>query len=197
MATLRRLFANAPNDWLETADDKYDTVYPKSRVPVYLRVRGEEYFSNFQWGIHPEWAKTQAQILTNTKSEEVLNKPTWIESFKRRRCLMPAAAFYEPATVDGRKFQMRFELKNGEPFCFAAIWEKTEKWGEQLNCCSLLTTAPNKLVNEVHGRMPMILAQRHYDLYLDTPPEEVGRILEILQPYPSDEMVGAFDMTST
>ena len=194
---LRTMFGNAPDDWFEQGDKKYDTVYPKSKVPVYLRVNGDELFSNFHWGIVPMWAKTQSTILTNTKSEEVLNKPTWKNSFRTRRCLMPAEAFYEPATVEGKKFQIKFELISGEPFSFAAIWEKTDRFGEPRNCCSLLTCEPNKLVGEVHGRMPVILKPEQYDTYLNTHPEQVTDLLDILVPYPSDEMHGNFDNTST
>ncbi len=194
---LRTIFGNAPAEWLEQSEKKYDTVYPKSNVPIYLRVKGDELYSNFSWGIVPIWAKTQSTILTNTKSEEVLNKPTWINSFRTRRCLMPAEAFFEPATVDGKKFQVKFELNSGEPFSFAAIWEKTDRFGEQRNCCSLLTCEPNKIVGEIHGRMPVILRPDQYDTYLHTPPEQVADLLDILLPYPSDEMHGNFDSIST
>lgn len=194
---LRVLFGNAPDDWAEQSDRKYDTVYPKSRVPVYLRVDGDELFSNFHWGIVPIWAKNKSTILTNTKSEEVLNKPTWKHSFRTRRCLMPAEAFFEPATVDGKKLQVKFELKSGEPFSFAAIWEKTEKFGDQRNCCSLLTCEPNAIVSRIHGRMPVIIKPEQYDRYLDTAPEAVEDLLEIMQPYPDDELVGNFDNSLT
>lgn len=194
---LRTLYKNAPASWFEASDRKYDTVYPKSLVPVYLKVRGEEAFMNFQWGIVPEWANTASTTLTNTKSEEVLSKPTWIESFRRRRCLMPATAFYEPATVEGKRYQVRFELPDGEPFSFAAIWAKTTRFGDPRNCCSLLTTEPNDVVSPIHGRMPMILPQQHYERYLNTPPEEAETLLELLQPYPADGMTGTIDETST
>lgn len=194
---LRTLFGNAPDEWFENTDKKYDTVYPKSNVPVYLRVNGDELFSNFQWGVVPKWAKNQSTILTNTKSEEVLNKPTWKNSFRTRRCLMPAVAFYEPATVDGKKFQVKFELDSGEPFSFAALWQKTDMFGPPRNCCSLLTCEPNKIVGQIHGRMPVILKPEHYDTYLNTPPEQVEDLLDILLPYESDEMHGNFDPAST
>jgi putative SOS response-associated peptidase YedK len=194
---LRTIFGNAPSDWFEDTDSKYDTFYKNSKVPVVLRVQGQEMFSNFHWGIVPTWAKNKSTILTNTKSEEVLNKPTWKNSFRTRRCLMPATAFYEPATVDGKKFQIKFELTSGEPFSFAAIWEKTDKFGDPRNCCSLLTCEPNKIVGEVHERMPVILKPEHYDAYLTTPPEQVGSLLDILLPYPSEEMHGNFDSEST
>lgn len=194
---LRTIFHNAPAEWFEKSDHRYDTVYPKSTVPVYLRVRGENFFGNFHWGIHPEWATTPGQVVNLARSEDVLSKPTWRAPFTRRRCLMPATAFYEPVVIDGKKYQMRFELKSGEPFSFAAVWEKTDRFGEPVNCCALLTTEPNELVGEIHNRMPLILPQRHYDLYLNTPPEEAGRLLDIFEPYPADEMMGTFDSEST
>lgn len=190
---LRTIFANVPEDWFENSDDRYDSFFPKSAVPVYLRVKGEEMFRNFQWGIHPYWAKNKSQILTNTKSEEALNKPTWTDSFRRRRCLMPATSFFEPATVDGKKYQVEFTLKDESPFAFAAIWQKTEIDGEKLNCCSLLTCEPNELVGEIHGRMPVILTPAHFDTYLNTPPEQAENLIELLQPFPSDLMHGMFE----
>lgn len=195
--TLRTIYRNAPDNWFDDSDKKYDTVYKNANVPVYLRVQGEEMFSNFTWGFVPPWAKKKSDILTNSRDDNLMKNATWIDSFRRRRCLLPAEAFYEPATVDGKKYQMKFTLRSGEPFSIAGLWAKTEMFGPKRNCCSLITTEPNELVAPIHGRMPVILPQRYYDLYLDTPPEEAERLLEILQPYPADEMIGTFDSEST
>jgi putative SOS response-associated peptidase YedK len=192
---LRTIFANAPDEWLTGTDQKYDTVYPKSVVPVVLQVNGEEKYMQFRWGIHPHWAKTKSQLLTNSKSEVVFTNPTWKTSFERRRCLMPATAFFEPATVDGKKYQLRFELKSGSAFAFAGLWEKS--YDESVNCCSLLTCEPNSLIGEVHGRMPVILPTELFDYYLSVPPEEILDLKDILRPYPADDMIGEFDSTST
>jgi putative SOS response-associated peptidase YedK len=194
---LRTLFHNAPEEWVTKADQKYDTVYPRSIVPVYLKVRGEETFKNFEWGIMPGWAKSKSASVQNTRSEEVFNKPIWMDSFRRRRCLMPAENFFEPATFDGKKYQVRFELKNGLPFCFAGIWEKTTLFGEPRNTCSLLTCEPNALVGEVHGRMPLILHPEQYSTYLDTPEEQAEQLVDLFIPFPADEMIATFDATST
>lgn len=150
-------------------------------------------FANFQWGIIPDWAKSKSNILTNTKSEEILDKPTWIESFKRRRCLLPATSFFEPANVDGRKYQMEFSLKDGSPFAFAGVWQKTEMFGEKLNCCSILTCKPNELVGEIHERMPVLLRAEHFDAYLGTPPDQAERVTCLLRPFPAEQMQGVFE----
>lgn len=192
---LRTILKNAPAEWLTGSDQKYDTVYPKSMVPVVLKVAGEEKYLNFRWGIHPVWAKTKSQLLTNSKSEEVFTKPTWKESFERRRCLLPAMAFYEPLTLEGKKHQVRFEFESGSPFAFAGLWQKS--YDEGVNCCSILTCEPNPLVGEIHGRMPVIVPTELYDYYLSVPPEEALDLKDILKPYPPDGMIATVDDTST
>ncbi len=121
---LRTIFGNAPSDWFEKTDTKYDSFCKNSSVPVVLKVNGEEMFSNFSWGIVPHRAKLKKDILVNSRSEKVLTSPAWKSSFRTRRCLMPATAFYESAIVDGKRHPVKFELRGGEPFSFAAIWGK-------------------------------------------------------------------------
>ena len=48
------------------------------------------------------------------------------ESFRKRRCLVPASGFYEWKTVEGRKQPYRFVRKNGEPFAMAGIYARGE-----------------------------------------------------------------------
>lgn len=190
---IRAMFKNVPDEWIEEFDEKYDSFFPKSNVPVVLKVKGDDYFGHFSWGIVPSWAANKSTILTNTKSEEVLVKPTWKESFRRRRCLMPATSFFEPANVKGKKYQVEFTLKDGSAFAFAGLWQKTEADGEKKNQCSLLTCEPNVIVGEVHGRMPVILRPHQFDTYLNTPPEKADDLSEMLLPFPSDEMEGNFE----
>ncbi len=185
---LRGIFQNAPQEWFSETERTYLSFYPKSKVPVYLKVNGDDYFGHFQWGIVPDWAKTKSQVLTNTKSEEALKKPTWSESFRRRRCLMPATSFFEPARVGGVTHQMEFSLKDGSAFAFPGIWQRSTKFGDERNTCSLLTCEPNELVGEVHGRMPCILRPEHFETYLTTPAEQAEDLLDLLLPYPAEEM---------
>lgn len=188
---LRTIFSNAPEEWL--IEQKHDSVYPQSQVPVYLRPQGEEMFANFQWGILPVWARAKSAAVTNTRKESIFEKRIWTESFRRRRCLMPATSFFEPATINGKKYQMEFRLKDAEVFAFPGLWSKTELFGEPRNCCSLITCEPNELVGEVHGRMPVILRPEHFDTYLNTPPEQAEQLLDLLVPYPAEQMEGEFE----
>ena len=72
---LRRLFNNAPEEWFDELDEKYTSFYPKSNVPVVLKVR-QSNIVIFNGGSFLIGQRRKA-VLTNTKSEEALIKPTW------------------------------------------------------------------------------------------------------------------------
>jgi putative SOS response-associated peptidase YedK len=99
--------------------------------------------------------------------------------------------------VESKKYQMKFELKDKRGVLSCGHLGKVRPPGEPVKCCSLLTTEPNELVGEVHGRMPMILPREYYDLYLNTPPEEAESLIEIMKPYPAEALKGEFDSEST
>jgi putative SOS response-associated peptidase YedK len=194
---IRELFANAPADWFDDTDARYDTFYPRSSVPVVTTEEGSLRFVTQQWGIMPIWAKKKSDILTNSQSESILEKPTFRTAFLFRRCLMPASNFFESIQVRGQRHNLKFTLKSGKDFCFAGIWQTCLIDGKEIDCCSMLTGEPNKLVGEVHTRMPVILRPAQFDAYLNTPPAQAKALLSILAPYPEEEMQGAFDDTST
>jgi virginiamycin B lyase len=55
--------------------------------------------------------------------------------------------------------------------------------GGWIKTCSILTTTPNAATSGVHDRMPVILAQDSYDLWLDPGMQNVAAISELLKPY--------------
>ena len=50
-----------------------------------------------RWRLFPYWSKTiKLQYDTiNARADKLESSTTWREPFKRRRCLIPATAFYE------------------------------------------------------------------------------------------------------
>ena len=49
--------------------------------------------------------------------------------------------------------------------------------------CSILTTTPNAVTSSVHDRMPVILDQDNYDLWLDPGMQDASAAPELLRPY--------------
>jgi putative SOS response-associated peptidase YedK len=77
-----------------------------------------------------------------------------------------------------------FEVDEGELFAFAGIWDRWKNaTGESIETCSILTTTPNAVTSTVHDRMPVILDQDSYDVWLDPGMTDVIAASELLKPY--------------
>jgi len=122
--------------------------------------------------------------LINARSETVTSKPAFREAFESRRCLVPADGFYEWSRAEKAKQPFHFGMHDDSLFAFAGLWHRRRDHGGQVvESCSILTTAPNALLADVHDRMPVILFPEHYDLWLDPGFRRVQALQELLSPF--------------
>ncbi|MBV6684654.1 SOS response-associated peptidase [Bacillus sp. JRC01] len=143
-----------------------------------------------RWGLVPHWAK-EAKIgykMINARAEGIEEKPSFREPFRKKRCLIIADGFYEWKQVDDRKQPYRFVMKDGKPFAFAGLWETWKKGDAPLHTCTIITTTPNALTEDVHDRMPVILKRTDYARWLDPSNQAVDELKSLLVPYPAEEM---------
>jgi putative SOS response-associated peptidase YedK len=99
-------------------------------------------------------------VLINARAETAADKPTFRDAFRRRRCLVPFSGFYEWQKLPvGHKQPFLFRRPDGAPFAVAGLWDR--------DACALLTTAADAVVAPVHDRMPLILPQAEFALWLD------------------------------
>lgn len=144
------------------------------------------HFAKLRWGLVPFWAKDSniGFKMLNARSETIVEKPAYREAFKSRRCLIPADGFYEWKTEGKAKQPFNFGMKDDSIFAMAAIWEKwKDPKGGLLETCSILTTTPNPLMEDVHDRMPVILRPEDYDLWLDPGMKKSDDLLPLLRPF--------------
>ena len=142
--------------------------------------------TSLRWGLVPSWAKELAigNRLINGRSETVLEKPAFRDSFRQRRCLIPADGFYEWKRSGKSKRPFNFGMKDGDLFAFAGIWDRWRSpEGQIVKSCAILTTTPNELVADIHDRMPVILPKASYEMWLTTPPEHADGLAELLTPF--------------
>ena len=129
-----------------------------------------------RWGFPKLW-KTEknnpwkSQPLINTKAETALERVTWREATRTRRCLIPATGFYEWMKVNGDKYPLLFFTEK-PLISFAGVWQEFSREDEAVTCVSIVTTAANDSVSDTHNRMPLILEESaHYDwLHTDDTP---------------------------
>jgi len=163
-------------------------IAPTQPVPVVRQNPKEPVreVSLMKWGLIPHWAKDPsiATSTINAKSETASTKPAFRDPLRCRRCLIPADGFYEWQTTGNTKQPYCFEVREGELFAFAGLWDGwKDSTGHWVKTCSILTTTPNAMTAAVHNRMPVILDPDCYDLWLDPRVQDVSVVSELLKPY--------------
>ena len=139
-----------------------------------------------QWGLIPSWSK-EAKGIINARVETIEDKPSFKESFERRRCLILADGFYEWERNGKISQPYYFQMKDGAPFAFAGIWDRWRSEDRSITSCAIITTTANELLAEIHTRMPVILRPESYDLWLNEN-SRAADLKDLLVPFPATEM---------
>ena len=165
-------------------------IAPTHNVAVVLN-KGTKQLVSMRWGLVPYWATdpTIAAKLINARAETLTVKHAFKDALKRRRCLVAADGFFEWHKQGATKTPLFVHLKSDRPFGFAGLYETwTPPLGDPLVTCTIITTVANELVRPIHDRMPVILPKDAEDFWLDSSVDDHRRLLDLLQPYPADEM---------
>jgi len=144
----------------------------------------------FRWGLIPYWAKDMkiGYKMINARSETVLEKTSFKPSMKRQRCLVLADGFYEWQKQGKDKQPFRITLASKEIFHMAGLFDRwSHPDGSLILSYTILTTAPNALMEPIHNRMPVILDEEGASRWLDKDEDPEG-LTELLKPFPEEEM---------
>ena len=188
-------------DWeleIELATPKYYVSgfdFPK--MPVLTNERPDQ-LQAFTWGLIPAWVKTTAQAVEirsktlNARAETAMDRPSFRQAIRQRRCLVPAEGFYEWRAFQGKKYPYYIFLKDKTVFSFAGIWEEwvDPATGEILKTYSILTTEANPLMVKIHNtkkRMPVILPRKHERAWLQDR-LDARELSALVKPFPEELM---------
>ncbi len=152
----------------------------------------------FRWGLIPAWvndpdsAKTFLSRTLNARAETADERPSFRNSLRYRRCLVPATAFFEWRHEGKKKIKYRITAGQ-EIMCLAGIWDswRDPLSGEEWKGFSILTTAANPLMEVVHNskkRMPVILKEEDERKWLDPERSTQEQLRGFFEPYPDELM---------
>ncbi len=136
------------------------------------------------WGLIPSWAKDAkfGNRTINARAETIAEKPAFRSAFAHRRCLIVADGFYEWQKVGGTKQPFYIHRQDDECFAFAGLWESWKADGQEIESCTIITTAANDLMEPIHDRMPVILAAEDYAIWLDGKFKNKTALQDLLKP---------------
>ena len=146
-------------------------VAPTQPIPIVRLHEGQRQFALVRWGLIPAWVKDPKtfSLILQARSDAVLDKPSFKNAMKRRRCLIPADGFYEwnEATTPRRPYVVRPKRRQagrlrravGEPG-----WARTaRRWRPRPSS----PRDANKTLHPIHHRMPVVIPQEAFDIWLD------------------------------
>ena len=151
-----------------------------------------------RWGLIPFWAKDKSigSRMINARAETIVEKPSFRNALRRRRCLVLADGFYEWQKLGKQRIPMRIVMRSGEPFAFAGLWETwRDPQGEVVPSCTIITTSANDTLSPIHDRMPVILPRDLEDFWLDESITDADALTSVLTPY-DDEAMEAYEVSA-
>lgn len=166
-------------------------ISPTDPVYVIVEDNGKRVLRRMFFGLIPSWSKDPkiGVKCLNARAETVDKLPSFRDSFRKRRCLVPTDGFFEWKRAGTQKIPHRIVMKNHEPFAMAGLWDRWRRPdGNEIESIAIVTTEPNQLVGAIHNRMPVILKQEDEGLWMSPHVTEPKTLLPLLNPYSAEEM---------
>jgi putative SOS response-associated peptidase YedK len=170
-------------------EEEYNPSYnvaPSQSVLAVINDGAQNKMGFLRWGLIPPWAKDMSigYKMINARAETLIDKPSFRNAYKKKRCLIVADSFYEWKRIDSKtKIPMRIKLKSNELFSMAGLWENWKSPdGKSIYSCSVITTSPNALVQDIHDRMPVILKPDDEKYWLDPSITDTTKLNPLLKP---------------
>jgi putative SOS response-associated peptidase YedK len=164
-------------------------IAPTQPVATVLQAHGARRFQLVRWGLIPSWVKDPASftLLINARSETAAEKPSFRSAMKHRRCLFPASGFYEWRRTQEGKQPFYITPADGGLMAFAGLWETwCDPDGGDMDTGAMLTTQSNRMMAEIHHRMPVILKPDAFEAWLDTGNVPVRDVKQLMLPIEDD-----------
>jgi putative SOS response-associated peptidase YedK len=191
---IRRLFRYSD---LPNFPPRYN-IAPTQPIAIVRLEQGKRRFALVRWGFIPSWAKDprMVSLMFNARGETVIDKPAYRAAMRRRRCLVPVDGFYEWRRAGARSQPYYVRRRDGKPFAFAGVWETwTGPNGEEIDTAAIITTRANNTLSSIHERMPVVLPEGAYDLWLGGDEADAETAAALIAPAP-DDLLEAYEVSS-
>ncbi len=166
-------------------------VAPGQDVITIINDGAKNRVGTLRWGLVPSFAKDEkiGYQMINAKAETLHEKPSFLPSFRAKRCVILADSFYEWKKEDTKKQPMRILLEDQKIFPMAGLWNTfIREDGTKLHTCTIITTEANDLMKPIHERMPVILTEDMRKKWLDPRQTNLYELSKLLRPYDPKQM---------
>lgn len=160
---------------------------PSQVMPVITKDdEGKPHLELMRWGIHRMVGPDKEKEIINTRADKAFGG-FWKRTVLNRRCLIPATGFYEWKSGKDGKIPFYIHPKDLDLYSFAGIWDtwKNDK-GQEIKVYSIMTTEPNKEMQAVHNREPVILHKEDESSWIESSNDTPEALESLLFPSEDD-----------
>lgn len=145
---------------------------------------------DLEWGFLPSFASSGFKPLINARAETISEKPSFKESFQRRRCLILCDGYYEWQRSEDSK--QPFYIRKGKGIALMAgiYTSKQLPDGTKKYSAAIITTSANEQLALIHDRMPLFIEEAHALHWLSKEPSLINTNTSFTM-YPVSSMVNS------
>jgi putative SOS response-associated peptidase YedK len=144
------------------------------------------------WGLVRSGSKdaSMAAKCINARAETIETRNAFRDAFHKRRCVVPADGFFEWTGAKTARQPTWFHREDSGLLLFAGLYEAWQKEkGVWQTTFTILTTTANAVLASYHDRMPVILADRDADDWMDPRAPAPRALKRFLVPAPEDLLI--------
>jgi putative SOS response-associated peptidase YedK len=148
-----------------------------------------------RWGLVPFWRNGKPlkdtakgsgdgfKLTTfNCRVETCSSASTFKGAFAKRRCIVPATAWYEWTGEAGSKVKHVFRRADGQPIWFAGLWDRcTTPDAGEVKSFTIMTGPSAGQLSDYHDRAPVILEPEEWSAWLD-PARDAEALMAAVRP---------------
>jgi putative SOS response-associated peptidase YedK len=151
-------------------------IRPTDTAPIIRAIDGADPSAGVElvdarWWLVPYYHKGPVKawkpMCTNARAETIAATGAFKESFRRRRCLVPATHYFEWTGEKGAKTMWKFTKAGSEIFCFPGVWDVAHTEDGRIESFAILTTAAGPDCSPYHDRQPVILEREQWVAWLN------------------------------
>ena len=161
-------------------------VAPTDEALVVVQRADQRAVVAYRWGLIPHWAENAktASRMFNARSETLTRSPAFADALRRKRCLVPVDGFYEWRRVGDRRQPYTIGRADRGPLVLAGLWSGWRDPARDVvvRTFTIVTTAPNTQMADLHNRMPVVLPEHAWDLWLDPELADPGELNALFEP---------------
>lgn len=161
-------------------------VAPTDGALVVVQREERRAITAYRWGLIPHWADAAkvGSRMFNARAETLSASPAFRDPLRRKRCLVPVDGFYEWHRDGTRRQPFAIARDDGRPLALAGLWSgwRDPAADRVVRTFTIITTRPNDQLAGLHDRMPVIVPDASWELWLDPALEDPAELQGLFVP---------------